>query len=295
MKIIRTIQEMKSEVKRLKREGGSLGFIPTMGALHEGHTSLFQRSADENDYTAASIFVNPLQFGPNEDLDAYPRSEQGDIAAADKHGVDLLFIPSVQEMYPRPMTTVIHVKNGADVLCGKSRPGHFDGVATVVNKLLHIVPADRAYFGRKDIQAAAVLTNMISDYHLDTELVICDTVREASGLAKSSRNVYLSDSEKQEAAHIYKALTRAKALWEKGERPQETVEVVKEHLNNSTTGRIDYVEALPFPSLDPLDTTSNMWVIACAVYFNKARLIDNITVTAVSSYDQTGKKEKSHV
>lgn len=295
MKIIRTIQEMKAEVKRLKTEGSSLGFIPTMGALHEGHTSLFQRAADENNYTAASIFVNPLQFGPNEDLDAYPRSEQEDIAAADKHGVDLLFIPSVQEMYPRPMTTEIHVKNGADVLCGKSRPGHFDGVATVVNKLLHIVPADRAYFGRKDIQQASVLINMISDYHLDTELIICDTVREASGLAKSSRNVYLSDGEKQEAAHIYKALTKAKTLWGNGERPQETVEAVKEHLKNWTTGRVDYVEALPFPSLDPLDTTSNMWVIACAVYFNKARLIDNITVTAVSSYDQTGNKEKNHV
>lgn len=295
MKIIRTIQEMKSEVKRLKTEGGSLGFVPTMGALHEGHLSLFQRAADENKYTAASIFVNPLQFGPNEDLDAYPRTAQEDIAAAGNHGVDLLFMPSVEEMYPNSMTTVIHVKTGAKVLCGKSRPGHFDGVATVVNKLLHIVPADRAYFGRKDIQQAAILTNMISDYHLDTELIICDTVREASGLAKSSRNVYLSDIEKQEAVHIYRALTMAKTLWENGERPQKVVEAVREHLTNYTAGRIDYVEALPFPSLDPLDTTSNIWVIACAVYFNKARLIDNITVQAVSSCGQTEKKEKSHV
>lgn len=295
MKIIRTVQEMKAEIRKLKKQEGSLGLVPTMGALHEGHTSLFQRSAEENEWTAASIFVNPLQFGPGEDLASYPRSEAEDIEAAEKHGVDLLFLPSVQEMYPRPMTTVIHVKKGADVLCGKSRPGHFDGVATVVHKLLQIIPADRAYFGRKDIQQTAVLMNMIDDYHLDTKLVICDTVREASGLAKSSRNLYLSSREKQEAAQIYESLKLAEMLWEKGKLPDEITEAVKQHITEHTTGRIDYVQALPFPSLDPLDTASKMWVIACAVYFNKARLIDNITVKAGTLHKSAEEQEKSHV
>lgn len=261
-----------------RKQGKTIGFVPTMGYLHEGHVTLLKEARKENDIVVLSVFVNPLQFGPNEDFDRYPRDIVRDEQIAKDAGVDVLFYPAVAEMYPRPLSVQVVVKERVDVLCGKSRPGHFDGVATVLTKLFHIVMPTRAYFGMKDAQQVAVVDGLIRDFHFPIELVAVPTVREADGLAKSSRNVYLSEEERKEAPALYAALKKAKAAIENGLRdPRAVRALIEDHLKTYTHGVIDYVEVYSYPELKPLDTLAGKIIIAIAVRFTKARLIDNIT------------------
>ena len=275
MKIIRTIKEMKEQVKKHKNQ--TIGFVPTMGFLHEGHLSLAKKAKKENDLVVMSIFVNPLQFGPNEDFDAYPRDEQKDQVTAEEHGVDILFIPSVTEMYPKKMGIKLIVEQGTDVLCGRSRPGHFDGVGTVLTKLFHIVQPTNAYFGLKDAQQFAVVHRLVEQLNFPLQLVGLPTIREADGLAKSSRNVYLSPNERQEATALYQSLQYAQNRIVDGmKNPDIIITEVKKLLHEKTSGTIDYVELLSYPTLTEVTTINEQIIIAVAVQFNQARLIDNI-------------------
>jgi pantoate--beta-alanine ligase len=277
MIVITKIKDMQTAMQQYRREGKTIGFVPTMGYLHEGHAALIQKAREENDIVALSVFVNPLQFGPNEDFERYPRDLERDQRIAKEHGIDVFFSPDVKEMYPHPLSVQVVVKERVDVLCGKSRPGHFDGVATVLTKLFHIVMPDRAYFGLKDAQQVAVVDGLIRDFHFPIELVAVPTVREEDGLAKSSRNVYLSPEERKEAPALYKALLQAKAAVENGERNAEAVcALVKQYIQTHTHAEIDYAEIYSYPDLKPLETLAGKVIIAVAVRFANARLIDNI-------------------
>lgn len=276
MKIIRTITEMQEQMQRLKSEGKTIGYVPTMGFLHEGHISLMKRARPENDVVVLSIFVNPLQFGPTEDLEAYPRDFERDHSIAEAEGVDFIFYPSAEEMYPESASIKVSVVDRTNVLCGKSRPGHFDGVATVLIKLFNIIQPTRAYFGLKDAQQVAVVDGLIRDFNFPIELISVETVREEDGLAKSSRNVYLNDEERKQAIELSKSLELARLAVEKGERsPDELVGMMKNHINENTTGKVDYVEIYSYPELAELEALKGKVIIALAVKFSKARLIDN--------------------
>lgn len=284
MKIIRKIKELQNITTDLKRSNQTIGFVATMGFLHEGHLTLMEQSKLENDILVSSIFVNPLQFGPTEDFSEYPRDEERDIALAKKAGVDYLFLPSVEEMYPEENKIRMSITERVNVLCGQSRPGHFDGVITVLTKLFHIVQADRTYFGLKDAQQVAVVDSLLSHLNFPTELVGIPTVRESDGLAKSSRNVRLLESEREEAIYLYQSLLRAQQLVIDGENnPAMIVEEVKSMLEEHTTGRIDYVELLSFPSLQKVDQVNEQFIIAIAVQFTHARLIDNLIIDSNGS------------
>ncbi|OIK17102.1 pantoate--beta-alanine ligase [Bacillus sp. MUM 116] len=276
MKVITTVIEMQSEILKQKGQGKSIGYVPTMGFLHEGHLSLIKEARKENDLVVLSIFVNPLQFGPNEDFATYPRDFERDRALAECEGVDFLFHPSVEEMYPHSTSVTLVVQERTDVLCGKSRPGHFDGVATVLSKLFNIVQPTRAYFGKKDAQQVAVVEGLISDLNFPTDLVPVDIVRETDGLAKSSRNVNLLPEDRQQAIVLYKSLQEAKKAIDEGERnPESLISLIKEMITSESNGRIDYVEILSYPELHPLERLEGKFIIALAVYFTNVRLIDN--------------------
>lgn len=278
MRIITSIEEMTKEVALQREANYSIGFVPTMGYLHEGHLTLIQTARKENDIVIASIFVNPLQFGPNEDFDSYPRDFERDEQLARNNGVDILFYPNVSDMYKSDFSFQIKVVNKVDVLCGRKREGHFDGVATVLIKLFNITRPNRVYFGMKDAQQVAIVTSVIDDFNFPIELVPVKTVREEDGLAKSSRNVYLTEQERQEAPNLYHGLKLARSLVEKGERnPNIIRNAVIEHITNHTSGEIDYVEVLSYPELKEQDEVFGNIIIAVAVKFTKARLIDNIT------------------
>lgn len=277
MKIISTITEMQQQMQKLKSEGNSIGYVPTMGFLHEGHMSLMKRARKENEVVVLSIFVNPLQFGPNEDLDAYPRDFERDHRIAESEGVDYIFYPSAEEMYPNNPSVKVTVVDRSNVLCGKSRPGHFDGVATVLIKLFNIVQPTRAYFGLKDAQQVAVVEGLVQDFNFPIELIPVDTVREEDGLAKSSRNVYLNEQEREQAPELNRSLLLAKAAVESGERnPAKLSDMMKNHINEYTTGIVDYIEIYSYPELQSLKELTGRIIIAMAVKFSKARLIDNI-------------------
>jgi len=277
MIVVDRIAAMQALMCRHRREGKTIGFVPTMGYLHEGHAALIDRAREENDIVVVSVFVNPLQFGPNEDFARYPRDFARDRHIAEQHGVDVLFHPEAGEMYPDPLAVQAVVKARTDVLCGRSRPGHFDGVATVLIKLFNIVMPDRAYFGMKDAQQVAVVDGLIRDFNFPIELVPVPTVRETDGLAKSSRNVYLSPQERKEAPALYQALRAAAAAVDGGERSAEAIRrLVKEHIEAHTRAEIDYVEVCSYPDLTPLETLRGTVLIAVAVRFASARLIDNI-------------------
>ncbi|MGE8204305.1 pantoate--beta-alanine ligase [Heyndrickxia sp. NPDC080065] len=277
MKLITTRTEMTQIIKQLKSNSNTIGFVPTMGYLHEGHMSLVDKSRQQNDITIMSIFVNPMQFGPSEDFETYPRDLERDQSLAANAGVDYIFAPSVTEMYPEEMGNHLSVVKRANVLCGKSREGHFDGVVTVLSKLFHIILPDRVYFGLKDAQQVAVVDGLIQDYFFPIELIPVATVRENDGLAKSSRNVYLTESERKEASQLYQSLLSAKNAISDGERMVEKVaDLIKEHIEKNTNGSLDYVEIYSYPSLIPLETINGKIIIAVAVKFSKARLIDNI-------------------
>ncbi|QXE00253.1 pantoate--beta-alanine ligase [Terribacillus sp. DMT04] len=284
MKIITNLKDLQQERQSLAKTAKSVGYVATMGYLHEGHQALMRHSKAENDITVLSIFVNPLQFGAGEDFETYPRDMERDQQIAEQEGIDIVFMPDASAMYPGDSTIKLQVTDRVDVLCGKSRPGHFDGVVTVLAKLFHLIQPDRAYFGLKDAQQVAVVQALVDDLNFPLEVVPVATVREADGLAKSSRNVYLSEQERQEAPVIQQALQQAKQLIANGENEAEKViKHVKEFIISRTSGRIDYVEILSYPELKPVEDISERIIIAAAVFFEKARLIDNIVLEADGS------------
>ncbi|MDM5154163.1 pantoate--beta-alanine ligase [Bacillus sp. DX1.1] len=280
MRIITTVQEMQQIAGEIRARGKQIGFVPTMGYLHEGHGALLRQARQENEIVILSVFVNPLQFGPNEDLDRYPRDIGRDEKIAVETGADYLFYPSVEEMYPAEQTTKIEVVKRTDVLCGKQRPVHFAGVATVLMKLFNVTMPNRAYFGMKDAQQVAVIEGFVSDFNIPTTIVPVDIVREEDGLARSSRNVYLSERERQEAPYLYHSLCMAKERIEAGERnPRMITSLVKEYIEVNTQGIVDYVDVYAYPNLTGIETIQGRIIIAIAVKFENARLIDNITLT----------------
>ncbi|MBP3040137.1 pantoate--beta-alanine ligase [Bacillaceae bacterium Marseille-Q3522] len=279
MKIITNRMEMQETIKNEKKANQSIGFVPTMGFLHEGHQALMRQARTENDIVVLSIFVNPLQFGPSEDFSRYPRDFDHDKEVAEAAGVDFVFYPTVAEIYPHEPSVTVKVEKRTNVLCGKSRPRHFNGVATVLTKLFHIVQPDRAYFGKKDAQQVAVVMGLIEDFHFPVELRTVDIVREADGLAKSSRNVYLTEEERKQAPALYQSLLAAKALFEKGEKSKAVLlSAIENELKEKTNGEIDYIDILTFPGLEDISILQGTCIIALAVKFSKARLIDNIII-----------------
>lgn len=277
MIILKTVYEAKEFASAKKAEGKSIGLVPTMGYLHEGHASLIERSAAQNDITIVSIFVNPTQFAPNEDFEKYPRDLERDTETAEKAGADAIFHPEPDDMYPSGYSTYINVENLTTELCGKSRPSHFRGVTTVVAKLFGITQADRAYFGQKDAQQLAVVKRMADDLNFNIEIVACPIVREKDGLAKSSRNVYLNEEERKEAPVLSKALKAAEEMFNNGERDTSALkEKITEIIKTSRLAEIDYVEAVDFRTVKPVSRIDAETLIALAVRFGDTRLIDNI-------------------
>ncbi len=277
MQIIEAITEMRQALAAEK--GSRIGFVPTMGFLHEGHLSLVRRAKDECERVVMSIFVNPTQFGPDEDYERYPRDLERDAQLAKEAGVDYLFTPSVEEMYPEELLTRIVVSQITEPLCGASRPGHFEGVTTVVAKLFHIVQPDRAYFGLKDAQQVAVIERMVRDLNFPVEIVACPTVREKDGLALSSRNAYLSPEERTQALSISRALQEVKSLVEAGKlhSAEEAKALLEKQISSQPLARIDYIQVLSFPDLKPVEfLTQKRVILAVAVYFGSTRLIDNL-------------------
>ncbi|MCS1351015.1 pantoate--beta-alanine ligase [Mechercharimyces sp. CAU 1602] len=276
MHVITDIEAMRHY--RQGQEGKKIGFVPTMGALHAGHLSLIEQARTECEAVIISIFVNPLQFGPNEDFEKYPRELKRDIALAEGAGADVVFAPTQTEMYPRPLVTQVVVAEITERLCGASRPGHFTGVTTVVSKLFHIVQPTHAYFGLKDAQQVAVIERMVEDLHFPLEIVPCPTVREEDGLALSSRNRYLSKQEREQAPILYQALTRAEAnlLQGKYKSSAHLEEDVRTHITSQPLAQIEYVEALTYPDLTPLTDLHSPLILLLAVRFGDTRLIDNI-------------------
>ncbi len=278
MKVIKTIEEMSQFNRR--NTTATIGFVPTMGFLHEGHLSLAREAKNKNDVLVMSIFVNPLQFGPNEDFKRYPRNEERDVRLAEKVGVDVLFMPSLEEMYPVKSIIQMEMIGRVDVLCGASRPGHFDGVITVLTKFFHIVKPTNVYFGLKDAQQIAVVDALITDLNFPITLIGLPTKREVDGLAMSSRNVYLSNSERKEATVLYKSLQKAKSLIEKGIVEKKLIiDEIRQMINDNTSGKIDYVSIFSYPNLEEVQQIDEQVIIAVAVYFKQARLIDNIIIS----------------
>ena len=276
MKILNTIQETRQLVKDWKEQGLSVALVPTMGYLHEGHRSLIDRARKENDRVVVSIFVNPMQFGPNEDLDNYPRDLERDAKICEDGGVDLIFHPEVAEMYPEPFCGFVDMHTLPEKLCGASRPVHFRGVQTVVSKLFHIIPAHRAYFGQKDAQQLAIIRRMVIDLNFDIEIIGCPIIREENGLAKSSRNTYLSEEERKQAVILNASLEAAMEAIAAGEKNAETIKnMITDKLNTCPLARIDYVEVVSFDNIQPISVIEGSVLIAIAVYIGTTRLIDN--------------------
>jgi pantoate--beta-alanine ligase len=280
MNVITSSKEIQRIALACKNEGKQIGFVPTMGFLHEGHLTLVKNARANNDVVIMSIFVNPLQFGPTEDYETYPMDIQRDEKLAENAGVDYLFVPTIEEVYPAELSIHLTAKKRVNVLCGKKREGHFDGVVTVLSKLFHLTLPDRVYFGLKDAQQVAVVDSLIEDYFYPIELVPVDTVRGEDGLAKSSRNVFLSEGEKKEATNLYKSLQIAKSSIADGEKnTNELISLIKNHIQCTTSGVIDYVEIYQYPSLESLEVINGKIIIALAVQFKKARLIDNLILS----------------
>lgn len=278
MKIIETIQELKQFVGEQKAAGKSIGLVPTMGYLHEGHQSLMKQARKENDTVIVSDFVNPIQFGPNEDYDAYPRDLAHDTQKASQEGVDVLFVPSVEEMYPQNYATYTEVEGLTENLCGAQRPGHFRGVCTVVLKLFHLTKADRAYFGQKDIQQLMIIRRMAQDLNLDIEIIGLPIVREEDGLAKSSRNKYLSPQERKDALSLSQALQTARMMIGQGERSAEVLRQAMQEIFDKLPCTIDYIKIVDRETLKDTDSVDRPSIIALAIKFGNTRLIDNMTV-----------------
>ncbi len=276
--LVKSVSEMKDIVKKIRKENKTIGFVPTMGYLHEGHISLIRASKKENDITVVSIFVNPLQFGKNEDLDRYPRDLERDLNICKKEGVDFVFYPSYSEMYPEGFSTFVVVEGITEKLCGAFRPGHFKGVTTVVAKLFNIVKPDRAYFGKKDYQQLKVIQRMVKDLNMDVQVVGCPIVREKDGLAMSSRNKYLSKTEREAALSLSRSLFRAKELFYQGIYDVKKLKkAVREVLDSHPEIReIQYIEIVDPETLESKEKAERGDIIAIAVFVGNTRLIDNI-------------------
>ena len=277
-KWIKSIDEMQKISKAYKKNGKTIGFVPTMGYLHEGHISLIRCAKKENDIVIVSIFVNPLQFGENEDLDKYPRDIKRDLTICNNEGVDVVFNPSYEDMYPEGFQTYVVVEELTKGLCGDYRPGHFRGVTTVVTKLFNIVKPDRAYFGKKDYQQFKVIQRMVKDLNMDVEVIGCPLIREEDGLAMYSRNKYLSPEERESALSLSRALFRAKEMFEEGERSAEKLKEEMERviLSYPHVKEIQYIEIVDPETLKPKKEAERGDVVALAVFVGDTRLIDNI-------------------
>lgn len=276
MELVKTIGEVKKHVREWKKQGLSIGLVPTMGYLHEGHKSLIDRAVAENDRVIVSDFVNPIQFAPNEDLASYPRDIEADRALCEKAGASLLFNPEVSEMYAANFTSFVDTTGVTEELCGKSRPIHFRGVCTVVNKLFNISEADRAYFGQKDAQQLAVIRRMVRDLNMNIEIIGCPIVREADGLAKSSRNTYLSPEERKAALVLSKAVFEGEQMAKAGEKDGEKILAkMRSIISAEPLARIDYVEMVKWDTIEIHHTVDCPVLTAMAVYIGKTRLIDN--------------------
>ncbi|MDE7366843.1 MAG: pantoate--beta-alanine ligase [Lachnospiraceae bacterium] len=276
MNIVHTVNEVRAQVKEWRAAGLSVGLVPTMGYLHEGHKSLIDRAVKENDRVVVSVFVNPMQFGPTEDLASYPRDLNRDAALCEAAGADLIFNPEPENMYFSDFSSFIDMSTLTKGLCGKSRPIHFRGVCTVVGKLFNIVQPDKAYFGQKDAQQLAVIRHMVNDLNFNLEIVGCPIIREEDGLAKSSRNTYLSPEERQAALILSKSLERGSELIEAGERDAETIkQAIIDLIQTEPLAKIDYVELVDWNTLEPVERIEGPVLNAIAVYIGKTRLIDN--------------------
>ncbi len=276
MKTIYNIKDTKQIISQWKKGGYTVGLVPTMGFLHSGHASLIKRAVAENDKVIVSIFVNPIQFGPNEDFDKYPRDIEKDCDLCEKLGVDLVFAPTTKEMYPSEIYTKVNIEKLGDNLCGAKRQGHFNGVCTVVTKLFNITTPNKAYLGQKDAQQLAIIKKMVDDLNFDTEIVPCDIVREPSGLAMSSRNAYLTDAQKESALILSKSLHKALESLNSGERSAVKIKkLIEQKIQSEPFANIDYVEIVDFKTLAPVEKINNDVLIAIAVYIGKTRLIDN--------------------
>lgn len=278
MKIVSTIKEVRKYVNTWKKEGNTVGFVPTMGYLHEGHMSLVD-AAGENDKVVVSIFVNPMQFGPNEDLASYPRDLERDAKMCEQHGVDLIFHPTPEEMYGDNFYSYVDMNTLTEELCGLTRPVHFRGVCTVVTKLFNIVSPDKAYFGQKDAQQLAVIKRMVKDLNMPLEIIGCPIVREADGLAKSSRNTYLSEKERKAALVLSRSIFLGKKMAEQGEADAaKIVAAMTEEISKEPLAKIDYVKAVSMDNMQQIKTMEGSVLIAIAVYIGKTRLIDNFMI-----------------
>jgi len=280
MKIIDNISRMSTFVKMMKKEGKSIGLVPTMGYLHEGHMSLVRSAKKNADVVVMSIFINPLQFGPKEDLEKYPRDIRHDEGLAREAGVDVIFYPSMKDMYPEGYATYVTVDKLTDMLCGESRPGHFKGVATVVTKLFNIIKPDVAYFGQKDMQQALIIKKMVADLNMGVDVKIMAIIREKAGLAMSSRNIYLSEAERKDALVLYQSLKLAANMVKQGERDaRKVLRAMEGMIKQKPAAKIDYIRAVNTKDLRDVKSISGETMIALAVFFGQTRLIDNIIIT----------------
>jgi pantoate--beta-alanine ligase len=280
LRVLSTIDEMHAACRELRHAGKRLGLVPTMGALHAGHLSLVRSARGQCDVVAVSIFVNPLQFGPKEDFSRYPRDLEKDRALLNQERADLVFAPSAEEMYARDRTTYVTVEGLSERLCGRSRPGHFRGVTTVVAKLFHIVEPDVAFFGQKDAAQAAIIRKMVRDLNFDTEIVVAPTVREPDGLAMSSRNAYLTHEQRKQAAVLYRALMRVQTLADRGERrAAELIRAGEGVIREEPGAKLEYFEIVNSDTLEPLADVGGGALVAVAALVGATRLIDNLLLT----------------
>lgn len=287
MKVAKHVEQLRDIIKFWKRQGLKIGFVPTMGYLHEGHQSLIQRAAKENDKVVVSVFVNKMQFGPNEDFDAYPRDFERDCKKCEEAGADLVFHPENEEMYHEDFTAYVDMTGLTEGLCGKTRPIHFRGVCTIVTKLFNLVTPNRAYFGQKDAQQLAVITRMARDLNMNIEIIGCPIVREADGLAKSSRNTYLSEEERKAALVLSKSLKAAEEKIMAGEKSVEVIQnFLKESIEAEPLAKVDYASVVTWPALEEKERMEGDMLVAVAVYIGKTRLIDNVIVSVTCSYSE---------
>ncbi|MCR5836146.1 MAG: pantoate--beta-alanine ligase [Lachnospiraceae bacterium] len=280
MKVVHTVKETRDQVREWRKQGLTVGLVPTMGFLHEGHQSLIAKAVEENDKVVVSVFVNPIQFAPNEDLEAYPRDLEADTRLCEATGADLIFNPEPEEMYAPDFSTHVDMEQVSEQLCGKSRPIHFRGVCTVVSKLFNIVCPDKAYFGQKDAQQLAVIKRMVRDLNFGIEIVGCPIIREEDGLAKSSRNTYLSEEERKAALILSKTIKLGQEMVEAGERDsKKVVDAMIKNIETEPMAKIDYVQAVDAVTCQEIDTLKGEVLVAMAVYIGKTRLIDNFIAT----------------
>lgn len=281
MEIVSAVDEVRKQVKSWRKEGLTVGLVPTMGYLHEGHKSLIDAAVRDNDRVVVSVFVNPTQFAPSEDLESYPRDLNRDAALCEAAGAALIFHPEPSEMYHEDYSTFVDMRTLTQVLCGKTRPIHFSGVCTVVSKLFNIVQPDRAYFGQKDAQQLAVIRHMVEDLNFDIEIIGCPIIREADGLAKSSRNTYLNEEERKQAVILSRALGKGKELIEDGETRASVIkDMIRQTIETMPLATIDYVEIVDFKTFESVEEIKGEVLAAVAVYIRKTRLIDNFIIKA---------------